>query len=192
MAELKKPKPKRCRICKTKFTPRNTLQIVCSPSCAIQHAKQQVERKQRQSDAVARREWNKRKADVKPLSHWMNMTQRVFNDYIRARDEGCGCISCGSSTSVSYHAGHYRTTAAASQLRFNEDNVSLQCASCNVHQSGAITQYRINLIAKIGLERVLALENNNTPHRYTREELDAIRATYRRKLRELKKSQEAA
>lgn len=165
MAELKKPKPKRCRICKTKFTPRNTLQIVCSPSCAIQHAKQQSERKQKQSDAVARREWNKRKAEVKPLSHWMNMTQRAFNDYIRARDEGCGCISCGSSTAVSYHAGHYRTTAAASQLRFSEDNVSLQCASCNVHQSGAITQYRINLIAKIGLERVLALENNNNPHR---------------------------
>jgi hypothetical protein len=192
MTTGKTPKPKTCRICKSKYIPRNSLQIVCSLLCAIQHAKQQSERKQKQSEAEARREWNKRKADVKPLSHWMNMTQRAFNDYIRAKDEGCGCISCGSTTATEYHAGHYRTTAAASQLRFDEDNCSLQCASCNVHHSGAITAYRINLIAKIGLERVLALENNNTPHRYTREELDTIRASYRAKLRELKKLSEAA
>lgn len=189
---IKPPKPKTCRICKTKYTPRNTLQIVCSPICAIQHAKQQSERKQKQSEASARREWNKRKAGVKPLSHWMAMTQRAFNDYIRARDDGNGCISCGSTTATEYHAGHYRTTAAASHIRFNEDNCSLQCASCNVHHSGAITQYRINLVSKIGLERVLELESNNTPHRYTREELHTIRARYRAKLRELKKPQETA
>lgn len=189
---IKPPKPKSCRQCKAKFTPRNTLQIVCSPSCAIQHAKQQSERKQKQSEASARREWNKRKADAKPLSHWIAMTQRAFNDYIRARDEGSGCISCGSTTATEYHAGHFRTTAAAGHLRFSEDNCHLQCASCNVHHSGAITQYRINLITKIGAERVMALENDNNPHRYTREELDAIRARYRAKLRELKKLQEAA
>ncbi|CAI2110367.1 Bacteriophage Lambda NinG protein [Serratia marcescens] len=189
---IKLPKPKKCRICPTKFNPRNSLQIVCSTPCAIQHAKQQSERKQKQSEASARREWNKRKADAKPLSHWIAMTQRAFNDYIRARDEGSGCISCGSTTATEYHAGHFRTTAAAGQLRFNEDNCHLQCASCNVHHSGAITQYRINLITKIGAERVMALESNNNPHRYTREELEAIRARYRAKLRELKKLQEAA
>lgn len=189
---IKQPKLKKCRMCPTNFTPRNSLQIVCSTPCAIQHAKKQSERKQKQSEASARREWNKRKADVKPLSHWMNMTQRAFNDYIRARDEGNGCISCGSTTATEYHAGHYRTTAAASHLRFNEDGCHLQCASCNVHHSGAITQYRINLISKIGLERVLELENDNKPHRYTREELDTLRARYRSKLRELKKLQEAA
>ncbi|WP_264041504.1 recombination protein NinG [Pectobacterium carotovorum] len=193
MAERQKPpKPKICKCCKTKFTPRNTLQIVCSPSCAIQYTRQQSERLAQRKAADDRRQLKKRKADVKPLSHWMNMTQRAFNDYIRARDEGCGCISCGSKTAVSYHAGHYRTTAAASHLRFNEDNVALQCASCNVHHSGAITQYRINLITKIGLERVLALENNNTPHRYIREELDELRARYRALTRALIKQREEA
>lgn len=119
------------------------------------------------------------------------MTQRAFNDYIRARD-GNICISCGSTTAVSYHAGHYRTTAAASQLRFNEDNVHSQCSACNTHHSGNIGPYRINLITKIGLQRVLALESNNEPHRYTREELDGIRARYRALLRELVKQREAA
>ncbi|MNT63598.1 Bacteriophage Lambda NinG protein [compost metagenome] len=93
---------------------------------------------------------------------------------------------------MEYHAGHFRTTKAASQLRFNEDNCHLQCSACNVHHSGAIGPYRINLIAKIGLERVLALESDNTAHRHAREELDGIRAHYRAKLREMKKHQEAA
>lgn len=187
----KPPKPKKCKCCPEKFTPRNSLQTVCSPKCAIQLATLLSERKQKRQEKEQRAAWNKRKADVKPLSHWMNMTQRAFNDYIRARD-GDICISCGSTTAVSYHAGHYRTTAAASQLRFNEDNVHSQCSSCNTHQSGNIGPYRINLITKIGLQRVEALESNNQPHRYTREELERIRARYRALLRALVKQREAA
>lgn len=187
----KPPKPKKCKICPEKFIPRNTLQTVCSPKCAIQLASQLSQRKQKRQEKEQRAAWSKRKADVKPLSHWMNMTQRAFNDYIRARD-GDICISCGSTKAVSYHAGHYRTTAAASQLRFNEDNVHSQCSACNTHQSGNISPYRISLIAKIGLQRVEALETNNNPHRYTREELERIRARYRALLRELVKQREAA
>jgi len=188
---LKPPKPKKCKCCSENFTPRNTLQTACSPICAIQLAKQLTQRKQQREEKEQRAAWNKRKAATKPLSHWMNMTQRAFNDYIRARD-GEICISCGSATSVSYHAGHYRTTAAASQLRFNEDNCHSQCAACNTHHSGNIGPYRINLIAKIGRQRVEALENNNIPHRYTREELGALRPFYRAKLREMNKQREAA
>lgn len=187
----KPPKPKKCKCCPTKFTPRNSLQTVCSPKCAIQLANQLSDRKQKRQEKAERAAWNKRKADVKPLSHWMNMTQRAFNDYIRARD-GEVCISCGSTAAVSYHAGHFRTTAAASQLRFNEDNCHSQCSACNVHHSGAISPYRINLISKIGLQRVLALESDNNPHRYTREELDSLRAKYRALLREIIKQRSEA
>jgi len=187
----KPPKPKKCKCCPERFIPRNSLQTVCSPKCAIQLANQLSESKKKRLEKEQRAAWSKRKAEVKPLSHWINMTQRAFNDYIRARD-GDICISCGSTMAVSYHAGHYRTTAAASQLRFNEDNVHSQCAACNVHHSGAIGPYRINLITKIGLQRVLALESNNEPHRYTREELDSLRARYRAALRALVKQREAA
>lgn len=188
---IKPPKPRKCKCCPEKFTPRNTLQTVCSPKCAIELANQLSERKIKRQEKAERAAWNKRKADVKPLSHWMSMTQRAFNDYIRARD-GEICISCGSTTAISYHAGHYRTTAAASQLRFNEDNVHSQCSACNTHHSGNVGPYRINLITKIGLQRVVALESDNNPHRYTREELDALRALYRAKFRALIKQREAA
>lgn len=187
MLKAKKPKPKKCPICNTKFTPDRPLQIVCSPLCAIKYQKRQKENQQKQAEDESRRKWRKRKADAKPLSHWKNMTQRVFNDYIRARDRGNGCISCGINNAVSFHAGHFRTTKAASQLRFNEDNVHLQCSACNVHKSGDIGPYRLNLIKKIGLERVIALESNHEEHRYTREELDGIRTLYRKKLRDIEK-----
>jgi len=190
-AQPKLPKLKKCRVCPEKFIPRNSLHICCSPSCAYKYASLQSARKKAESDKADRKAWNKRKSDLKPLSHWVNLTQRVFNDFIRLRD-GDVCISCGSTTATSYHAGHYRTTAAASQLRFNEDGCHSQCASCNTHQSGNIGPYRINLIAKIGPQRVEALENNNTPHRYTRDELERIRKRYRALIREMTKQQEQA
>jgi hypothetical protein len=66
MAKGKAPKPKICRICKTQYTPRNTLQKVCSPSCAITLVKRNSELQQKQSEAKARAEWNERKKKVKP------------------------------------------------------------------------------------------------------------------------------
>jgi hypothetical protein len=51
--------------------------------------------------------WRKRKAAVKPLRHWEDMTQRVVNDYIRERDHDLPCISCGTFETVQWEAGHY-------------------------------------------------------------------------------------
>ncbi|EPG8229720.1 recombination protein NinG [Klebsiella pneumoniae] len=53
-------------------------------------------------------------------------------------------------------------------------------------------QYRVALVEKIGAERVEALENNNTPHRYTIEELEGIRRHYSALRRALIKQREAA
>jgi len=198
-AQPKPPKPRKsktCPICESDYLPWSSTQKTCNEiPCAMAFAKQQAAEKSareiRKQKKLQRIEWNKRKSDLKPLSHWLNLTQRVFNDFIRLRD-GDVCISCGSTTATNYHAGHYRTTAAASQLRFNEDGCHSQCASCNTHHSGNIGPYRINLIAKIGPQRVEALENNNTPHRYNRDELERIRKRYRALIREMTKQQEAA
>lgn len=77
-------------------------------------------------------------------------------------------------------------------IRYNEDNIHKQCHQCNVQLSGNQQQYRIFLIEKIGAERVEALENNNTPHRYTLEELESIRRHYSALRRSLVKQREAA
>ncbi|CAI1182408.1 recombination protein NinG [Serratia proteamaculans] len=189
MAKGKVPKPKTCKTCGKEYPPRSTTQTACSTPCAMAQA---AEKKRLKLEAEQRKKWKERKADVKPIKHWEDLTQRVFNDYIRERDRDEPCISCGSYQAYEWHAGHYRTVAKASQLRFSEENTNKQCHSCNTHQSGNINPYRINLTLKIGEERVVAVENDNTIHRYTRVELDEIRAHYRAKLREMKKLQEAA
>lgn len=183
MKSAKKPQPKVCKICKNKFTPEKSLQIVCCYLCAVKYASNYFNKLTKKRLIEERRELRKRKADLKPLSHWLNMTQRVFNDYIRERDKNDGCISCGTKNAITYHAGHYRTTASASNLRFNEDNCHKQCASCNTHKSGSISEYRVGLIKKIGIERVIELENNNEIIKYTPEYLKEIRNKYRNKIK---------
>jgi len=150
-------------------------------------------KEQNESDKAGRQRRAARRKELKPIRHWVQMTQRAFNDWRREMllAAGHGCISCGTKTAFAWHAGHYRTTAAAPQLRFNPDNIWLQCSACNVHKSGDIEAYRAALVGMIGEGRVLALESNNETHRYTREELDGIRAKARADLRALKQ-QEAA
>ncbi len=186
---IKPPKPKTCPICSTEYTPRSSLQKVCGIQCSIIFGKQAEAQKREKAERLA---WRNRKADAKPIKHWEDLTQRVVNDYIRERDKDLSCISCGTWETVQWEAGHFRSRGKASHLRYHEDNISKQCHRCNVQLSGNQQQYRINLITKIGLQRVLALESNNEPHRYTREELDGIRARYRALLRALVKQREAA
>ncbi|HAH8787720.1 TPA: recombination protein NinG [Escherichia coli] len=192
----KKPQ-RRCKICRAKFTVLFENHHWCCPEHGAEYGLLELEKRRakdrRAEQKTERAAWQKRKAAVKPLSHWIGMTQRAVNDWRREMllAAGHGCISCGTPAAFAWHAGHYRTTAAAPQLRFNPDNIWLQCSACNVHKSGNIEAYRTALVELIGEERVQALETNNETHRYTREELAGIRADARAKLRSLKK-QEAA
>lgn len=187
---IKQPKPKICPICSTEYIPRSSLQKVChNYKCALEFNRQAdakiADRKNRKREKEERAAWRKRKEAVKPLKHWEDATQRVVNDYIRERDRDMPCISCGTWNTVQWEAGHFRSRGAASHLRYNEDNIHKQCHRCNAELSSNAIPYRIALVEKIGLERVEALENNNTPHRFTREELKGIRMHYRALMRAL-------
>ena len=81
-----------------------------------------------------------------------------FHKYIRNRDEGKPCISCGSFTTL--QAGHFYSAGNNPSVRFNEDNVHGQCKKCNYFLSGNLIPYRQNLIEKIGQERFDKLELN--------------------------------
>lgn len=82
--------------------------------------------------------------------------QHNVNKYIRKRDEGKPCISCGNNKGS--EAGHYIAVGQCDALRFDLDNIHLQCHSCNYHKHGNQMQYRLNLVNRIGAERVEALE----------------------------------
>lgn len=82
--------------------------------------------------------------------------QAIFNRMIRERDKGKPCISCGEFKEL--QAGHYYSAGHHRQLALNPDNVHGQCRRCNYFLSGNLTNYRKGLIARIGQERVVALD----------------------------------
>jgi hypothetical protein len=184
-----KIKPKTCRICKQKFIPSRAIQPACSYECQVAYALALVERKNKREAVAAKREHKAKVEKAKNLTEIAHETQRFFNQYIRERDKaaGYGCISCGTKNpNIQYCAGHFRSRGATSKLRFHEDNVHLQCNyHCNSQLSGNIGNYRIELIKRIGLERVEALENDNATYKWTREELIALKTKYKQLTKQL-------
>lgn len=177
-------KQKKCKHCKNLFTPFLTTQKVCSPECALEL----VKTKNRKVERTAyRKETKERKAKLKTKAMWLNEAQTAFNKFIRLRDYAESCISCQREHKGQYHAGHYKSRGSSPELRFEEDNCHKQCAPCNNHLSGNQTEYRINLINKIGLTKVEKLEGPNDPKNYTIEDIELIKKTYNKKARELEK-----
>ena len=177
--QAKEPKPKTCKVCKVKFTPRASTQVVCSWQCSLAYTSKEKEKRER-------KDYREKKEALKTRSEWLKEAQVVFNRYIRERDKDLPCVSCVQHRN-SYDAGHYRSVGAAPQLRFNEDNVHKQCVHCNQHKSGNAIDYRINLVKRIGLERVEALESDNESAKYTIEDAKEIKKLYNEKLKLLTK-----
>lgn len=104
------------------------------------------------------------KYSKKSYSQLRERAKFYFNKFIRLRDTddlGYGkCISSGQRLKFgteNAQAGHY-FAGTCKALEFNEDNVNLQGKSDNYFKSGHQSMYRINLVKKIGIERVEELE----------------------------------
>ncbi|WP_339731432.1 recombination protein NinG [uncultured Pseudomonas sp.] len=188
-------KPKKCavRTCRAPFIPKQSFEKWCSPDCAVLIIKAAEANKRLAFEQRERREIKVRKEKLKGRGDYAKTAQDAFNAYIRARDAGQPCISCGTTADVQYCAGHYRTVGACPELRYEPLNVHRQCnKNCNLEKSGNIVEYRIRLVRKIGAEALAWLEGPHEPKKYTIEDLQQIAALYRLKLRELKKQQEAS
>lgn len=176
-----------CRICKAEFEKRSSLHVLCSGACAITDMNAKKAKREAKELSVRKKETKEKLIAIKTITEWLREVQRHCNRYVRLRDANEPCISCGTvNPNIKYDAGHYRTSKAAPQLRFNTDNIHKQCSNnCNVHLSGNIFNYRPRLIKKIGLARVEALENNNELHRYTIEEAKALLNHFRNLCKEV-------
>lgn len=89
---------------------------------------------------------------------------KVFQFYVRLRDarpDGrCQCISCGQFVPFSkIQAGHFRSRMHMA-TRWSELNVNGECATCNLEMRNGdhLLDYRINLVRKIGENKVKWLE----------------------------------
>ena len=150
-------------------------------ACSVAHA---IELLHLDKEKKARKEYRAAKVEARSRRDWLKLAQIAFNAYIRQRDEKDPCISCQRHHKGQYQAGHYLTTGARPELRFEEDNCHKQCQPCNLHLSGNLILYRVALVKKIGLERVEWIEGPHEPAKWTIEQLKEIIATYKAKLKE--------
>lgn len=183
------PKAKVCAYekCGKSFLPQRPMQSLCSARCATRQAQERVKAREAEAraDAKAHRDALARLPDL------LAAAQQSFNRWVRARDAAQPCISCGAQPPeqgrihAGRDAGHYRSVGSAGHLRFHEDNCHAQCVACNQWGAGKAVDYRIGLVRRIGLARVEALEAQNGVRKWTREEVCAIRDTYKAKLKAL-------
>lgn len=159
--------------------------LYCNIECAVSNGKKNAPKAKAKIDKAERASLRERKKALKSRSEWLRDCQIVFNRWIRKRDEGNACISCGRNTGAKMNAGHYRSVGSCPELRFEELNVHLQCEHCNSFKSGNIGEYRPRLIEKIGLEKVEWIEGAHKPKKYTIDDLKEIIAKYKLKCKEL-------
>lgn len=181
-------KPRKCAACRAVFEPARSMQKVCGPKCAADWSAKVAAQKAARANRAERKSIREALEKAKTRGTHLKELQSAFNAWIRARDAGQPCISCGRHHQGQWHAGHYRSVGSEPALRFEPDNCHLQCAPCNTHLSGNLVMYRKNLIEKIGLERVEWLEGPHEAKKLTVPELQEMKAFYRAEVRRMKLS----
>jgi hypothetical protein len=178
-----------CKVCKSRYTKSRPLQVACSPICALEHVRSNSEKNAKKKAAEQRRVDKAKLAAMDGLPALKKRAQTAFNAFIRARDAGKPCISCGKPLGTepnTYDAGHYRSVGSAPHMRFVEDNVHGQCKHCNNYLGGNHVAYRLGLIERIGQSSVDMIERDQTVRKYTREGLIELARHYRELARALK------
>lgn len=184
-----KTKTAKCKVCESEYVRLRPLQKVCSAICGLTHARK-LTAKKAEREAKADRKADKAKLDaMRTKPQLTKLAQQAFNAFIRARDAGKPCISCGTTLSNepnTYDAGHYRSVGSAPHMRFVEDNCHGQCKHCNNFLAGNHVEYRKGLVARIGLRSVELIEVDTILRKYSHEGLIEIARHYRAEARRIR------
>lgn len=175
-------KPAKCKVCQTDYTKTRPLQKVCSPMCALELSKNIQKKIIAKEQAKDRKETRQKLDAMQTKPQLTKKAQTAFNAFIRARDAGKPCISCGTPLSNepnTYDAGHYRSVGSAPHMRFVEENCHGQCKHCNNYLAGNHVEYRKRLVERIGLQAVESIESDNTVRKYSHEGLIELAKHYR-------------
>ena len=116
----------------------------------------------------------------KGITTHLNTTKEVVHSYVRKRDEGKSCISCGVPWKSDFQAGHCWNANNYRSIKFDLRNINGQCRKCNLMLDGNEEAYLLRLPGRIGqeafddLKKLAALDKRNVK-KWTREELKQIR-----------------
>jgi hypothetical protein len=171
-----KPTTRKCKYCLERYTPKHSSLEPCPKyECRIKHLEANTAKINRANKAKA-------KDDIKSYAQRLGEAKKVFQKWIRIRDKDKQCISCGSVSSTVWDGGHYKKAEIYSGVIFHEHNVNIQCGKCNRYLGGNELNYRVGLIAKIGEQEVIELEQlaeATRTRKYTNEELEEIKLKYK-------------
>jgi len=183
---------RKCGGCGSYFRPETTFPgpvAWCSFECAMRISGKRKEAAQKRLQQEARKEHRQAKERVKTRSEWLKEAQAAVNAYVRERDRDLPCVSCGRRHEGQYHAGHYRSVGSCPELRFDIRQIHKQCSPCNNYLSGNLLNYRPELIRRIGQAAVDEIEGPHEQKKYTVDDLKAIKAEYKAKLKALRQSE---
>lgn len=169
----------RCKNCKDKFEPIRFNHKYCLKDECIRAFVSEVKEKSWKETKV------RLKDGLKTNQDWLKEAQTIFNKYIRLRDMGLLCISCNTLPKKK-NAGHYFSSGGHSNVRFDEENVHLQCEHCNTYLSGNLLNYQIGIEKRIGADRLIELQGRaHLEKRWSVDELKEIIKKYKTKVRGL-------
>jgi len=190
-------KEKKCKSCGEKFIPYRNDQVCCSVQCGIEYAKKNRAKR----EAAKRKETRKNIREYKKNNDTKTLKQKAqdaVNRYVRLRDRGNACISCGKYIEVFENskeimmpagdAGHFYSAGKYSSVRFNVNNIHLECQYCNRYSEIHLIGYKENLIKKIGIERFNTLtQESKKSRRYTAYYYNRLIEIANRKIKKLEK-----
>ena len=186
-------KNRKCSHCGKKVPVDSVVRSGLRAFCSIEHLMEftKSEAGQKIVKKAILQDTREQKIKMRSKSDWMKLAQAAVNQWVRFRDRDKPCISCGSAPAQkrggTMDAGHYRSRGAAGHLRFNTNNIHAQCVKCNRHLSGNVVEFRINLIRRIGEDKVQQLEADNSIRNFDVDYLQRITTIFKRRLRIEKK-----
>lgn len=154
----------KCAGCKERFNREEMIKLPAgnfhSMNCAIQYANKKSAKTR---EAAARTKNRQDKEKIKSRTEWLYQLQKLVNQYVsHVRDKDKPCCTCGTTASIKYDAGHFRSRGSCPELRFELTNIHKQCSiRCNVHGSGMRREYAEFIATTYGKDHLDWLEG---PH----------------------------
>jgi hypothetical protein len=177
---------KKCKICRAPSLP---FKNFCSPECGATLGLQLLEKKKRAEAKQVRQADKERKEKLKSTKDYADDAQKAVNLYVKWRDWGKPCVSCGTPHrfDVPRDASHLKSRGSNSALRFHLWNLHMSCVRCNMQLSGNIAEYYPRLIERIGAEKVEYLHNAKRSRVYSKEYLIRLKNIFNKKAKRQEK-----
>lgn len=147
-------------------------------------------KKIRSNDLKELNKYKEQRKEENTVKSLLLQVRTYCHKYIRLRDKGKPCISCGCAYKDNFHAGHYYKAELYSSLKFNEFNINGQCVKCNIRLEGNLNGYSLNLPNRITESQFNKLNKSaeldkHSVNKWDAESLKLLRDYYRNKIKTL-------